>query len=309
MARNFREQSATDLVNTERRPDWLKVRLPHGEHYAQLKGLLRAQSLHTVCEEAHCPNMGECWENLTATYMILGNICTRSCAFCAVTTGRPTELDLLEPERVAQAAKAVGLKHVVVTSVDRDDLKDGGADIFARTIAALRSELPECGIEVLTPDFKGDRDAISTVVRAHPDIFNHNVETVPRLYRTVRPQAKYRRSLDLLRQSKEEDDSIYTKSGVMVGLGETWDEIIAVLADLRDVGVDIVTIGQYLRPSKDHHPLLRYYTPAEFAEFKRLGLEMGFRHVESGPLVRSSYHAHEQLPPKKPRTLDSDNAH
>jgi lipoic acid synthetase len=277
------------------RPEWLKARAPVGEGYSDIKETMRGLKLHTVCEEARCPNIGECWNNRTATFMILGNVCTRSCGFCAVLTGKPTELDLDEPRRVADAAKQMGLEHAVITSVNRDELEDGGAAIFAATIREIRAQVPGCAVEVLTPDFKGDRDAIKTVIDAHPDTFNHNIETVPRLYRAVRPQAKYGRSLEVLRYAKElmGTDGL-TKSGFMVGLGEVEEEIRRTMLDLREHDVDILTIGQYLRPTENHLPMSRYYTPREFASFKRLGFEMGFRHVESGPLVRSSYHAHEQ---------------
>ncbi|MBA2712463.1 MAG: lipoyl synthase, partial [Rubrobacteraceae bacterium] len=245
-------------------------------------------------EEARCPNIGECWNNRTATFMILGNVCTRSCGFCAVLTGKPSELDLDEPHRVADAAKQMGLEHAVITSVNRDELSDGGASIFAGTIHAIRDEVPGCAVEVLTPDFKGDRDAIKTVIDARPDTFNHNIETVPRLYFAVRPQAKYERSLEVLRYAKELNPEGLTKSGFMVGLGEVEEEIHQTMRDLRDHEVDILTIGQYLRPSENHLPMSRYYTPKEFASLRQYGFSLGFRHVESGPLVRSSYHAHEQ---------------
>ena len=279
-----------------RHPDWLKVRLAQGPNYSRLKRLLRGMSLHTVCEEARCPNIYECFENLTATFMILGNICTRACRFCAVTTGRPTELDWAEPERVADAVSRLGLQHVVVTSVARDDLRDGGAAVFAETIRAIRRRCPDTAVEVLIPDFNGDWDALQVVLDAGPDILNHNVETVRRLSDRVRSRAKYDRSLALLAESKRRAPHIKTKSGLMLGLGETWDEILETLRDLRAHQVDIVTIGQYLRPTREpvHLPVEKYYHPDEFAELKRIGLELGFSHVESGPLVRSSYHAHEQ---------------
>ncbi|ADU51774.1 lipoic acid synthetase [Thermaerobacter marianensis DSM 12885] len=279
-----------------RHPDWLKVRLAQGPNYNRLKRLLRGMSLHTVCEEARCPNIYECFENLTATFMILGNICTRACRFCAVTTGRPTELDWAEPERVADAVERLGLQHVVVTSVARDDLRDGGAIIFAETVRAIRRRCPDTAVEVLIPDFNGDWDALQVVLDAEPDILNHNVETVRRLSDKVRSRATYDRSLALLAESKRRAPHIKTKSGLMLGLGETWDEILETLRDLRAHQVDIVTIGQYLRPTRDpiHLPVEKYYHPDEFAELKRIGLALGFAHVESGPLVRSSYHAHEQ---------------
>ena len=277
------------------RPDWLKAKIPDGEVYQDIKDTMRGLNLHTVCEEARCPNIGECWNNRTATFMILGNVCTRSCGFCAVLTGKPTELDLDEPYRVAGAAKEMGLEHAVITSVNRDELADGGASIFAATIQAIREEVSGCAVEVLTPDFKGVRDAVETVIDARPDTFNHNIETVPRLYPAVRPQAKYRRSLEVLRYAKELNPDGLTKSGFMLGLGEVEEEIHETMRDLREHDVDILTIGQYLRPSENHLPMSRYYTPKEFALLRRYGLEeLGFKHVESGPLVRSSYHAHEQ---------------
>jgi lipoyl synthase len=276
------------------RPEWLRARVPDGEGYREIKETMRGLNLHTVCEEARCPNIGECWNNRTATFMILGNICTRSCGFCNILTGRPTELDLDEPYRVAEAAKKMGLKHAVITSVNRDELKDGGASIFAETIREIRDQIPGCAVEVLTPDFKGDRDAIKTLISARPDTFNHNIETVPRLYPAVRPQAKYHRSLEVLRYVKELDPEGLTKSGFMVGLGEVEEEIHETMRDLREHEVDILTIGQYLRPTENHLPMSRYYTPKEFASLRKYGFELGFKHVESGPLVRSSYHAHEQ---------------
>ena len=277
-----------------RRPPWLKVRPPGGDNYQDLKRIMRGLDLHTVCESARCPNIGECWSHRAATFMILGNLCTRRCGFCAVPKGRPIEVDGEEPERVARAAEAMGLKYVVVTSVDRDDLKDGGATIFALTIEALRRQMPGVRVEVLIPDFRGADDALQTVLRARPDVLNHNMETVPRLYAVARRGSRYERSLRLLRRSREIDPAIPTKSGLMVGLGETFREICAVLDDLAAAGVDIVTIGQYLRPSGDQLPVARFYAPEEFAALKQEGLRRGIRHVESGPLVRSSYHAHEQ---------------
>ena len=281
-------------MGVERRPEWLKVRLPAGPNFRELVGVMRTQALHTVCEEARCPNIGDCWERRTATFLILGNVCTRHCAYCAIAHGLPTELDIREPERVADAAAAMGLRHVVVTSVDRDDLGDGGAGMFARTIRLLRERLPQSSIEVLIPDFKGDPQALRTVLDAGPDILNHNIETVPRLFRAVRPGGNYRRSLDLLERAKAGGRGRLTKSGMMVGLGETWDEVLATMRDLRAVGCDILTVGQYLSPGKDYRPIARYYHPEEFAALKREGQGLGFRHVESGPLVRSSYHADEQ---------------
>ncbi len=281
-------------MGVERRPEWLRVKLPSGPNFRELVGLMRTQALHTVCEEARCPNVGDCWERKTATFLILGNVCTRHCAYCAIAHGLPTELDVEEPDRVADAVATMGLKHVVVTSVDRDDLKDGGAGMFARTIRRIRERAPGCSIEVLIPDFKGDAEALRTVLDAGPEILNHNIETVPRLFREVRRGGNYRRSLELLARAKEWGRRSLTKSGMMVGLGEAWDEILGTMRDLRGVSCDVLTIGQYLSPGKDYVPIARYYRPAEFAALKREGLAMGFRHVESGPLVRSSYHADEQ---------------
>jgi lipoic acid synthetase len=279
-----------------RRPAWLKVRVPGGDNYFDLKRLMSGLELHTVCESARCPNIGECWSHRTATFMILGDLCTRRCGFCAVPKGRPArEVDWKEPERVAEAAAAMGLKHVVVTSVDRDDLQDGGATIFALTIEALRGRISGCTVEVLIPDFRGSDEALERVLGARPDVLNHNIETVPRLYSIARRGSRYARSLRLLRHSREISPATPTKSGLMVGLGETSEELRAVLADLRSVGVEIVTIGQYLRPSGEQLPVARFYTPQEFAELKQEGLRLGIRHVESGPLVRSSYHAHKQI--------------
>lgn len=277
------------------KPEWLKVRAPGSENYHRLKGLMRTLGLHTVCEEANCPNIGECWHHGTATFMILGDTCTRSCGYCNVIHGTPKAPDSHEPANVASAIHAMELAHVVITSVDRDDLPDFGADHFARTIAETRARIPQCGIEVLVPDFKGDEAALRTVLDAKPNILNHNIETVPRMYRMARPGGRYDRALQLLDRSRQYAPDIPTKSGLMVGLGEQWDELVQTLRDLRDNGVQIVTIGQYLRPSLANLPMTRYYTPAEFAELKRIGLELGFGHVESGPLVRSSYHAHEQV--------------
>jgi len=276
------------------RPDWLKVRLAGGENYHELKRTMRGHGLHTVCESARCPNIGECWEHGTATFMILGDLCTRRCAFCAVPKGRPLAVDWDEPERVARAAEMMGLRYVVVTSVDRDDLEDGGAAVFALTIRALRRRIPGCRVEVLVPDFRGCDEALHIVLAARPDVLNHNTETVPRLYNVARRGSRYDRTLRLLARSREIDPSVPTKSGLMVGLGETFDELLAVLRDLSAARVDIATIGQYLRPTRDHLPVSRYYTPDEFAALKREGECLGIRHVESGPLVRSSYHAHEQ---------------
>ncbi len=281
-------------MSVERRPEWLKVRLAAGPNFRELVGIMRTQALHTVCEEARCPNIGDCWERRTATFLILGNVCTRHCAYCAIAHGLPSELDVQEPERVAAAVSAMGLRHAVITSVDRDDLRDGGAGMFARTIRLVRERHPQCSIEVLIPDFKGDAEALRTVLDAGPDILNHNIETVPRLFRVVRAGGNYRRSLELLAQAKAHGGRWLTKSGMMVGLGEAWDEVLTTMRDLRAVACDILTIGQYLAPGKDYHPIARYYHPEEFAALKQEGLRMGFRHVESGPLVRSSYHADEQ---------------
>jgi lipoic acid synthetase len=276
------------------KPEWLKARAPVGENYHALKRLARSLGLHTVCESAHCPNIGECWHHQTATFMMLGNLCTRRCGFCAVPKGRPEPIDFDEPRRVAEAVAALGLKHAVITSVNRDDDLAGGARAFAMVIDEIRRHSPSCRVEVLIPDFQGDEEAIRIVVEARPEVLNHNTETVPRLYRVVRSGARYQRSLDLLRFSKELRPTGITKSGVMVGLGEETHELLGVFRDLAAVGCDILTIGQYLRPSRDHLPMARLYTPREFAELKAEALKMGFRHVESGPLVRSSYHAHEQ---------------
>jgi len=277
------------------RPPWLTVRFAAGGGYERVRELMRAKALHTVCEEARCPNIGECWGRGTATFMILGDVCTRSCGFCAVKTGRPQGLDRDEPRRVALAVHQMGLRHAVITSVNRDELPDGGASVFAETIRWVRRLCPDTTVEVLIPDFKGDWNALATVVGARPDILNHNLETVPRLYRRVRPQAVYERSLALLARAKALAPWLRTKSGLMVGLGEREDELLAVFRDLADRGVDILTVGQYLQPTPAHLPVERYWTPEEFAELKRAALAMGFRHVEAGPLVRSSYHAEEQV--------------
>jgi len=277
-----------------RKPPWIRVRIPSGKTYLRVKELKERKSLHTVCEEAGCPNMGECWERGHATFLILGDFCTRNCRFCGVRPGRPVSLDRGEPKRVADAVAAMGLEHAVVTSVTRDDLEDGGASIFAETIVAIRHAAPGCTVEVLIPDFRGNWEALDIVVQKKTDILGHNLETVPRLYPEVRPQAQYGRSLELLRRAKELDPSGVTKSGIMVGLGESLAEVRYVMGDLRDVGCDIFTMGQYLRPGKDHHPVVRYYTPAEFQELRGLALDKGFRWVESGPLVRSSYNADAQ---------------
>ncbi|MBI2187234.1 MAG: lipoyl synthase [Acidobacteria bacterium] len=278
----------------EPKPPWLKVRAPGSANYLRLKDLMRERRLHTVCEEAHCPNIGECWHRGTATFMILGDVCTRACAYCAVAHGRPDAVDLAEPGRVAEAIEAMGLRHAVITSVDRDDLPDGGASIFADTIRQTRARIPGCRIEVLIPDFQGVERSLLTVLDAGPDVLNHNVETVPRLYRMARSGGRYPRSLELLDRSRQHRPEIPTKTGLMVGLGEEIEELVSVFDNLREVGVSILTIGQYLRPSPAHAPMVRYYHPDEFADLKRLALARGFAHVESGPLVRSSYHAHEQ---------------
>ncbi len=275
------------------KPEWLKVRAPGSPSYLRLKALMRGLELHTVCEEAQCPNIGECWNHGTATFMILGSVCTRACAYCAVPHGRPLPVDAAEPARVADAIRALGLSYVVVTSVDRDDLPDGGACIFAETIRQTRARLPQCRIEVLIPDFQGSEAALRAVLDARPDILNHNTETVPRLYRMARSGGRYARTLELLGRSRRYAPDIPTKSGVMVGLGEERDELLATFRDLRAAGCSILTIGQYLRPSAGHAPMVRYYRPDEFADLKTAALDLGFAHVESGPLVRSSYHAHE----------------
>lgn len=276
------------------KPAWLKAKAPVGENFHNLKRLARELGLHTVCESAQCPNIGECWNHKTATFMLLGNICTRRCGFCAVPKGRPAAIDWDEPRRVAEAVAKLALKHAVVTSVNRDDDNVGGARIFAETIRQIRELTPDCRIEVLIPDFQGREDALRVVLGARPDVLNHNTETVPRLYRVVRSGARYERTLALLENAKRISPAMVTKSGVMVGLGETTSELIQVFRDLGSRGVDILTIGQYLRPSRDHLPMTRYYTPEEFQYMKEEALRVGFRHVESGPMVRSSYHAHEQ---------------
>ncbi|MGQ0539458.1 MAG: lipoyl synthase [Gemmatimonadaceae bacterium] len=279
----------------ERKPDWLKVRAPGGENYSRLKRLMRELDLHTVCEEARCPNVGECWEHGTATFMILGDVCTRNCGYCAVQHGRPPVYDVEEPARVAAAVARMRLRHVVITSVDRDDLADFGAYIFAETIRQIREQTPDCSVEVLVPDFQGDEGAIRTVLDARPDIYNHNTETVPRLYRRARPGGRYARVLRIFEFVKREAPEIPSKTGIILGLGETREEVLHVMRDLRARDVDILTLGQYLRPSAQHLPLDRYYTPAEFRELGSAGRALGFRHVEAGPLVRSSYHAWEQV--------------
>jgi lipoyl synthase len=277
-----------------RKPEWLKARAPVGENYHDLKRLARSLNLHTVCESAHCPNIGECWQHKTATFMMLGNLCTRRCGFCAVPKGRPDAIDFDEPRRVAEAVAILGLQHAVITSVNRDDNLIGGAQAFAMVIEEIRKQAPGCHVEVLIPDFQGNPEAIKIVVDANPEVLNHNTESVPRLYRSVRIGARYERTLRLLEYAKELNPAGITKSGVMVGLGEETSELLEVFRDLAKVNCDILTIGQYLRPSKDHLPMTRHYHPQEFADLKTEALKMGFRHVESGPLVRSSYHAHEQ---------------
>jgi lipoic acid synthetase len=277
-----------------RRPDWLKARLPTGQNYTDLLGIMRTQTLHTVCEEARCPNIGECWERRTATFLILGNVCTRNCSYCAIVHGLPTELDLEEPIRLADAVHSMGLRHAVITSVNRDDLADGGAGVYAALIRRIHETSPECTVEVLIPDFKGDGPALRTVLEAAPEILAHNIESVPRVFRVVRHGGNYERTLELLRRAKEWGYTSFTKSGIILGMGETWDELLRTMDDLRAVDCDVLTLGQYLRPGPDYHPIGRYYTPAEFAELRRIGLAKGFRYVESGPLVRSSYRADVQ---------------
>ena len=278
-----------------RLPEWLKVRMPGGPNYIELKNLLHGSELHTVCEEAHCPNIGECWERRSATFMILGDICTRRCHYCAVTSGRPTGIDITEPERLAQTVRRLGLKYCVITSVNRDDLADGGAFIFARCIRMINEQVPGCKVEVLIPDFDGSIPGLKSVVKAQPDVLNHNIESTRRVFPRVRPRGDYQRSLALLAKVKELDRAMPTKSGIIVGMGEEWDEIVDTMKDLRSVGCDLLTIGQYLRPSKKHLPIARYYTPAEFVDLRNIGESLGFKHVASGPLVRSSYHADQQL--------------
>ena len=279
----------------ERKPAWLKVKAPGGQNYLRLKQLMRSLDLHTVCEEAHCPNVGECWEHGAATFMILGDVCTRNCAYCAVAHGRPPKFDAAEPSRVAEAVATMQLRHVVITSVDRDDLPDYGAWAFAETIRQIKEHNPDCSVEVLVPDFQGDEDAIRTVLDARPEIYNHNTETVPRLYKKCRPVGRYERVMQIFRFAKATAPDIPTKTGIILGMGETNEEVVAVMQDLRRVDVDILTLGQYLRPSNAHIELDRYVTPDEFRQLREIGMDLGFRHVESGPLVRSSYHAWEQV--------------
>ena len=282
------------ILNREPKPEWLKVRAPGSENYLRLRGLMRSLNLHTVCEEAHCPNIGECWHHGTATFMIMGDVCTRACGYCNVRHGAPARLDRDEPAKLAHAVEQMALDYVVVTSVDRDDLPDFGASVFAETVRAIKARRPECRVEVLIPDFQGQEHQLRLVLDARPDILNHNTETVPSLYRMARPGGRYPRALEVLDRARRWAPTIPTKTGLMVGLGETWDELVQVLRDLRAVDCQILTIGQYLRPSLAHLPMIRYYRPEEFRELKRVALDLGFGHVESGPLVRSSYHAHEQ---------------
>ncbi len=289
------EAAAGGSQRPRRRPEWIKVRVPKGRNYEFLKDLMRSKQLHTVCEEAMCPNIGECWGSGTATFLIMGDTCTRSCGFCDIKTGRPGPLDWEEPERVAQAVRQMNLQHVVITSVNRDERKDGGAPIFALLIQRIREVQPGCSIEVLIPDFKGSEEALKIVMDARPEILNHNVETVPRLFRKVQPQDHYEWAMATLGNAKRMEPEVLTKSGIMLGLGETFDEVVEVMRDLAALKVDILTIGQYLQPSQKHLPIERYYPPDEFDALKNIGLELGFRWVESGPLVRSSYRAEQQV--------------
>lgn len=284
-----------DPNHPRRRPPWIKVRAPYGETFDQLQGLMRKKELHTVCEEAQCPNIGDCWGRGTATFLMMGDTCTRSCGFCDIKTGRPSPLDWAEPNRIAEAVRAMNLKHVVITSVNRDERADGGAPIFAMVIRRIRKVQPGCSIEVLIPDFKASEAALKIVMDAQPEILNHNVETVPRLFKKVQPQDHYEWAMTTLENAKKLDPLVLTKSGIMVGLGETFDEVVEVMRDLADRSVDILTVGQYLQPSKKHLPIDRFYLPEEFDRIKELGLELGFKWVESGPLVRSSYHAEQQV--------------
>ena len=277
------------------KPPWLKVRAPGGPKYIRLKGLMREWNLHSVCEEAHCPNIGECWEDLTATFMILGDVCTRNCGYCAVTHGRPAWEDREEPERVGRAVRELGLEHVVITSVNRDDLADGGAAAFGATVRAIRREAPGCRVELLIPDLQGSDAALNVVIAARPDVLNHNTETVPRLYKVARHGGRYERTLELFRRARATAPDLLTKSGIILGLGEERDELVATMRDLRAVDVNVLTLGQYLRPSPRHLPVARFYHPDEFAELAEVGRALGFAHVESGPLVRSSYHAKRQV--------------
>ena len=288
-------EALTPGTQVGRKPGWLKVKAPGGATYADVKRLMRDLKLNTVCEEARCPNIGECWDHRAATFMILGDVCTRNCAYCAVAHGTPVPYDADEPARLADAVTQMALRHVVITSVDRDDLPNGGAEAFAACVREIRARMPDTSVELLIPDFKGSDAALAIVVDARPDILNHNLETVERLYRIARPGGRYPRALRLLRRAKEMAPDGLTKSGIICGLGEEWDELLLAMRDLREQGVDILTLGQYLRPTGGHLPVARFYTPDEFAELRRLGLAMGYRHVESGPLVRSSYHAWEQV--------------
>ena len=287
-------EQANSAATRPRLPEWLKVRMPGGPRYIELQHLMKDHQLHTVCQEAHCPNIGECWDSGTATFMILGDICTRRCHYCAVTTGRPTGIDLQEPGRLAETVKLMNLRYCVITSVNRDDLADGGAFIFAACIKKVRDEVPSCRVEVLIPDFAGSWPALKKVIDVRPDVLNHNIETSHRVFPRVRPKGDYRLSLELLAKVKEMDTGMVTKSGIIVGMGETIDEVLETMDDLRGVECDLLTIGQYLRPSPKHLPIDRFYTPAEFDELREAGVAMGFKHVASGPLVRSSYHAGEQ---------------
>ena len=287
-------QNPKNSAPKSRLPDWLKVTMPGGPRYIELQNLMRGQQLHTVCEEAHCPIIGECWSRCTATFMILGDICTRRCHYCAVTTGRPVGIDLNEPKRLAETVQAMGLRYCVVTSVNRDDLPDGVAYIFSACISKIREVNPDCRVEVLIPDFAGSSDSLRRVIEAEPAVLNHNIESTVRVFPKVRPKGNYQLSLELLAKAKEIDPLMVTKSGIIVGMGETVEEVIQTMADLRSVDCDLLTVGQYLRPSAKHHPIDRFYTPAEFEEIRQAGLTMGFKHVASGPLVRSSYHADEQ---------------
>jgi lipoic acid synthetase len=286
--------SAKTATLRPRLPDWLKVTSPGGPRYIELQNLMRGQQLHTVCEEAHCPNIGECWSRGTATFMVLGDICTRRCHYCAVTTGRPIGIDLQEPKRLAETVQTMGLRYCVVTSVNRDDLPDGGAYIFAACINKIRELNPDCRVEVLVPDFAGSEAALRKVIEARPAVLNHNIESTVRVFPKVRPKGDYQLSLQLLAKAKEIEPSTVTKSGIIVGMGETVEEVLQTMDDLRGVDCDLLTVGQYLRPSAKHHPIDRFYTPAEFEELRQAGMAMGFKHVASGPLVRSSYHADEQ---------------
>jgi len=301
-----RQPDTPTAARPPRRPDWLKVRAPAGETYDNLKRLMRVKTLHTVCEEALCPNIGDCWGRGTATFLMMGDVCTRSCGFCDIKTGRPAPLDFDEPRRVAEAIRAMNLNHAVITSVNRDERKDGGAPIFALVIQEVRRLQPGCTVEVLIPDFKGSRDALKIVVDAQPDILNHNVETAPRLFKKVQPQDRYEWAMATLGNAKQLNPQQITKSGIMVGLGETDDEVLAVMRDLAALKVDILTLGQYLQPSKQHLPVERFVPPEQFAEFKQIGLEMGFRWVESGPLVRSSYNADRQARELKTSPVSKD---